>query len=222
MRVICVPTKDPLAEIVTAVAASAARRLGLDPRLASLTVCLDDIADDPRVWLALRSAGPALPQRWQATIYLHPDRITRDRPGRLSLVPDRQIWERADAAYEATSPGPEDFRRPKAERSLFHQLLWVEDLITELITPDELPRALVEAFQEGWAATVDGRLRRRHLPGHSVADRRASFSRLFSRAGVLLPEHWRIFHRLWEGTVTDQEAVLAQVRRLPRLTWRHQ
>ena len=221
MRVICVPTEDPLAEVVTEVAVSVVRRLGLDHRLALLTICLDDIADDLRAWFTLRSAGPAAPQRWRATIYLHPDRITRDRPGRLSLLPDRQIWDRSDAPGEASGPGPEEFRRPKTERSLFHQLLWVEDLITEAVTPDELPRALVEAFQEGWAVTVDGRLRRRHLPGHSVADRRASFSRLFSRAGVLLPEHWRIFHRLWEGAVTEQETVLAQVRRLPRLTWRH-
>jgi hypothetical protein len=221
VRVICIPEDNRCGDALATVAASAARRLKLAPRLAELILCLDDIADDPRPWIALRRADRRRGRRWRATIYLHPDGITRDRPGRVSLGPGRQVWDPAVAPPEVAAAEPRDFRRRKAERALFHQLLWLADLIDGAVVPEELPRALGEAFQAGWSVTVDGRLRRRHLPGYAIAHRRASFSRLFSQAGVLLPEHWRIFHRLWEGEVADQEAVLAHVSRLPRLQWRH-
>jgi hypothetical protein len=211
------PADDPIVALLPPVTASAADRLELTALLTSLTICLDDIGADRRAWLSVRRSVVETEARGRATLYLHPDQITRDRPDRQSVLPGRQVWDRGEAIPAVSGLSPSDFRKPKAERCLCHHLLWIKDLITEKLEPQDIPRAMVEAFQEGWAVTVDGRLRRGHFPGYSVAERRASFSRLFSRAGVLLPEHWRVFHRLWEGAATDQEAVLALVRRLPRL-----
>ena len=79
---------------------------------------------------------------------------------------------------------------------------------------------LVEAFQEAWLVTVDGRMQREALPHLSAAERRMRFLRLFSPAGVLTPNHWAIFNGLWEGRIAEEAEVLAKVRLLPPLSRR--
>ena len=96
----------------------------------------------------------------------------------------------------------------------------IDDLLSGRLTADEVPPSLVEAFQEAWLITIDGRLQRRGLPHLSAGERRSSFLRLFSPAGVLTPNHWSIFNKLWDGSVTAQADVLAKVRLLPPLSRR--
>jgi hypothetical protein len=97
-----------------------------------------------------------------------------------------------------------------------HQFLFARDLCDGSLVPELVPRDLAEAFQEAWSITVDGRLRRWRMPAASQAERRVGFSRLFSRHGVLLPDHWRIFHQLWDREDLTQQRVVELVRALPR------
>ncbi len=194
MRIVVLPAGDPLAELVRPVAAAAAERLGLPALVPELTLCLDDIAADERVWI---EAGPPL------TIYLHPGQLLRDLPEPGDLPP-AVVWEWRRPGLAEPAP---DFSRAKAERFLHHQLLLLRDLQDGTLVPERVPTAAADAFQEGWAVTVDGRLRRERLPGFPVAERRRRFSRVFASGGVLLPEHWRVFHVLWEEAPPQGEVL---------------
>jgi hypothetical protein len=220
VQVICLPEEHPLAPVLQPLAAAAARRLELPDHLAALTLCLDDIAPDDRVWFSFGSGdatarGEAPPVR--LTLYLHPDLVTRDRPASLSVMPAVMDWEQHQPPADAAGEGAEDLSRAKAERFLYHHLLFVRDLRQGRLTRLGVPRRHLEALQELWAITVDGRLRHWNLPGYSAAERRRRFLRVFSVAGVLLPEHWQIFHELWEEEEIGAKRLLHMLERLPRL-----
>jgi hypothetical protein len=100
---------------------------------------------------------------------------------------------------------------------LHHQLLWAGDVLRGELRATDVPTSLVEGFAAAWAVTVDGRLARLDLPGYGLVDRRGRFSRLFSTAGVLMPDHWASFQELWDGLVARPRDVVGLVRRLPRL-----
>ena len=216
MRLECVPESDPLCAQISPLMAAAAQRLAVDVLLDRLTFALDDIDADHRVWLSLRPARTAA-GIWRVVVYLHPDHLLKDRPPPGGLLPPRQIWDAGSEGGPEAVARTRDFQRPKAERFIHHQLLFIRDLLDGTVDPVTLPPELAEAFQEVWSVVVDGRLRQDGLPGYSQAERRRSFLRLFARAGVLLPVHWRIFHRLWDGEVPDQESALRLTQRLPRL-----
>jgi len=117
----------------------------------------------------------------------------------------------------APMPTESDFSLERTDFFLNHHFLTVADLCGDSLTGDEIPVHLAEAFDAAWAVSVDGRLERLHLPGYPMAERRGHFSRLFSSAGILLPEHWHIFQSLWDGAVAGQTAILGVTRLLPRL-----
>ncbi len=63
--------------------------------------------------------------------------------------------------------------------------------------------------------TVDSRLRRRSLPGLTVAERRRRFYRAFSAGGLMLPQHWLIFRSLWEEEGWTQDRLIDVLSDLP-------
>lgn len=224
MNVVCLPEDHPLGPHLLPLAQKAARRLSLDRYLARLVLCLDDIAPDERVWLSFssdtRDTGEDGQRRRQLTIYLHPSQLLKDRPATSGLLPTAAVWEMHEAPREVGLPATTDFSRRKVERFLYHQFLSVHDLCDGSIDPAGIPAGLVDGFQEIWAVTVDGRLRRARLPGYSAAERRRRFSRIFAAHGVLLPEHWRIFHALWAVEEAVQGEMLRWLRVLPRRRFR--
>jgi hypothetical protein len=208
MQVRCLPEEMELAALVRGPAGEAARALSLPRYLLELSIWLDDIAPDERVWLDLRLR----PGGGTATLYLHPSQLLLDRPLTPAVTAPWDLRRPAVGGDEQVSAG---FSRPKADRVLHHQFLALRDLCEGSVRPGRLPAAAAEGFQELWAVTVDGRLRRLGLPGFSAAERRRRFSRTFASHGVLLPAHWRIFHELWEVARVEQERLLAWLRQLP-------
>jgi hypothetical protein len=219
VKIACLCEDPGLADRLLPMAGLAARRLGLDGHLARMTLCLDDIVADERVWMTFHGgtgAGQG-PDR-AVTIYLHPLQLLKDRPSPRGFLPGPASWENLEeAGRHASACDPGDYSPAKVERFLYHQFLSVRDLCDGSVQLNLVPVQLAEAFQEAWAVTVDGRLRRSRLPGYPVADRRRRFHRVFSVAGVLLPEHWAQFHALWETDAMDTPTLLRQVARLPRL-----
>ncbi len=195
------------AAAVAALAREAARCHGLTERLRELSLILDDFVPDERPWLRF-------PNPDSLEIYGHPGHFLAERgaelPGRLPTLP----WEfRASPATVEAPP----FAPVRGERFLHHHFLAVADMLVSRIDPARVPPVRAEAFQEVWDVTIDGRLRRHHLPGLPVAERRRRFARLFGPAGVLLPRHWELFHELWECDDPTQDGLLACADRLPPL-----
>jgi len=215
MDIVWLPADHPLAPLLTPLATAAAERLELAGILGGLTLCLDDIAADERIWVTAPPRAAATGQR-RLTLYFHPDHFLLDRAPLGAPGPGLRPWELAPPP-SAAAAGEEAFSARKAERILYHQLLLVRDLCDGTVDPARVPAPLAEAFQEAWAVTLDGRLRRAMLPGYSQAERRRRFFRVFSAGGVLLPQHWQIFHALWEWEALDQAALLQLLERLPSL-----
>ncbi len=220
LKVVWEPPDHPLCAALAPLAAAAAEKLELARHLGSLTLCLDDFREDERIWVALDPAPADRPlaadgrPRPDATLYFHPDHFVRDHaPAEAPLAAD---WEFVNAAGRAAD-APAIISARKAERFLYHQFLLVRDLCDGTVQPSEIPAPLAEAFQEAWSVTLDGRLRRAMLPGYSQAERRRRFFRVFSAGGVLLPQHWQVFHTLWEWERFDQERLLTLLERLPAL-----
>ncbi len=208
-----IPADWPLASLMLPHVAEAAGRLGLDGRLAAIVLVADAIATDDRSWL--RFDGDAGARR--LTIWFHPDQVVNDRPGRGRARPESQAWDLGPLPAESPPAAAAEYSLANAMRFLYQQFLLARDLLDGALAPANVPPSLVEAFQEAWLTTIDGRLNREGLPHLSAAERRLSFLRLFARAGVLTPSHWAIFNDLWEGRLADQSAVLAKVRLLPPL-----
>jgi hypothetical protein len=224
MQIACLPPDHPLAQQLLPLATAAAAKLELGRYLSSLSLCLDDISADERVWL---SFGPPvagvggkaedLTDRRSLTIYLHPDHLLKDRVLGGGLVPEAAVWQMGGSQAAARQAAAEqEISRPKIERFLYHQFMLVRDLCDGSLVCDQIPAEWADAFQEAWAVTIDGRLRRQYLPGYSAAERRRRFSRFFAASGVILPDHWRIFHRLWEDPELDQDRLLVLLQHLPR------
>lgn len=218
MEITWEPGDHPLAPLLAPLAAEATRRLELAGHVAGLTICLDDIAPDERIWVtsAPRAAADR-EERPHLTLYFHPDHFVKDHAPELAVPAGLRPWELRVPPPAAPPAGAAAFSARKAERILYHQFLLVRDLCAGQVDPRRVPPALAEAFQEAWAVTLDGRLRRAMLPGYSQAERRRRFFRVFSAGGVLLPQHWQIFHALWEWESLDQAALLELLGRLPAL-----
>ncbi|MFO7654968.1 MAG: hypothetical protein R6X25_14300 [Candidatus Krumholzibacteriia bacterium] len=215
-EVVCLPQDESLAAELQPLARAAAERLDLGRHLCRIELLLDDLEPDRRVWLSLRRvAGAGVPRR-TLDLYLNPLEVLRDRPDADDLLGARPVWQPLPQVPEGRVHTAADFHRAKAERFLLHQFLFVRDLCERRLRPELVPRGRAEAFQEAWSITVDGRLRAWRLAAASQAERRASFSRLFSRYDVLLPEHWRVFHALWDMEDPVHDRVARLVDRLPR------
>ncbi len=200
------------ADELRALAVAAAARLGLDAVAKRLELVVDDVACDERVWF-----GRVPGSDGAVRIYCHPDQFLKDHGAAFVSLPEQLPWELPplDPDVEATEPA---FAQAKAERFLYHQFLQLRDMAEGMVAPGEVPPDLAEAFQEVWAVTVDGRLRRHGLPGAPIAERRRRFFRVFSRGGLLLPQHWQIFRELWDGDEWDVRGLAAAARELPPLT----
>jgi hypothetical protein len=129
----------------------------------------------------------------------------------------RQVWEAHEGAWLPDNELHRDFDLDQGAKFLHHNLLLARDLVSGEGQLDRVPRELVEGYQAAWEVVIDGRLARLSLPGYSLAERRARFSRLFSSAGVLLPDHWQVFQSLWEGGLSTGGDVRAVLRQLPQL-----
>ena len=199
------PHRERLQPLVQAVAL----QHELEDHLPEITLVIDDVAADERSWLTFRE-GAGL------TLYCHEDLFLRDSAASLAMRPPSLPWELGERHGEESEP-PAAFSVRKTERYLHHQLLSVKDIIAGIVCPGDVPRGLAEAYQEAWAVTVDGRLRRGALPGHPVAERRRRFFRTFSATGMLLPQHWDIFHTLWDCNHPSHALLLEWATALPGL-----
>ena len=212
-----IPDDWPLADLLRPVAQSVVEQLDLADRLDRLSLVPDAMTADDRGWLSLERRAEG---RHRLTLWFHSDQVRQDRPGHGAARPLSLDWTLAPTPREEEPLAAADFSLPNTQRFLFQQLLLVKDILDERLHPDAIPPSLVEAFQEAWLVTVDGRLQREGLPHLSAGERRMRFIHLFSPAGVLTPNHWTIFNKLWEGAVAEEEAVLAKVRLLPPLNRR--
>ncbi len=216
MEIRLIPHDWPLADRVLPLAASAVDRLELGARLHTLELIPDAMTADDRCWVRLDRSGDQV----GLTIWFHPDQVLSDRPGHGPARPEASDWELHPAPRQEPPVPEHEFSPPNAQRFLYQQLLLIQDILAERLHPESIPPSLVEAFQEAWLVTVDGRLQREGLPHLSAAERRMRFLRLFSPAGVLTPAHWNIFNEFWEGTGADEATVLSRVRLLPPLSRR--
>jgi len=212
VEIVCQPTRQPFCAILSPEAERVAEQLELDRYLVRLIMCLDDLAADERVWLSFtRVPLPAGGTGHSLTLYLHPDHLQLDRPAAMTLLPAASVWEHKPEQRDRADTATLKPSLPKIERFLYHQFLSIRDLCDGSITPADIPAESVEAFQELWAVTVDGRLRHQMRPGYSAAERRRRFSRVFSTAVIILPEHWEVFHELWAMPSVDQARLMAQL-----------
>ncbi|MCB1184596.1 hypothetical protein KDM41_14290 [bacterium] len=190
--------------------------LELGASFSRVVLAADDLPGDDEAWYRLlppRSSGDAP----ELVLSCHPDSFCRPRPLRSTEYPPRAIWEQRRAPRDDEPVERTEFAAARTDAFLHHHLLTLRDLLVGELADRELPAQRAEAFAAAWAVTVDGRLERAGWPGFPLAERRARFSRLFSSAGIILPEHWQIFHALWDGALATRRDVAAIVRQLPRL-----
>lgn len=190
--------------------------LELASEFGAITLCADDLPGDDDSWYHLLPGSPDAPGAHLVLTH-HPDVFCARRPRTSTSSPPRAIWEQMAAPRSDRIGDGFSYSEPRTDVFLHHHLLTVKDMRLGELDGEYLPARLAEAFCAAWAVAVDGRLQRRHLPGYSVAERRGRFSRLFSAAGILMPEHWQIFESLWGGGLVGQKAILGAVRQLPQL-----
>jgi hypothetical protein len=209
-RVVCVGLDAALADLVGEGAQSALAALDMASALDRLVICADDLVGDDNAWVqpVRGTLGREL------TLYCHPDAFLAPR---AAAGPPVAVWDCPGPANVGFPAAAGDFSRTRAEVFLHHHLLVIRDLVRRELDPSLVPAGLAEAFAAAWAIGVDGRLCGAGLPGYPLAERRRRFSRLFSQAGILMPEHWTIFQEIWDGVAPGQRDVARLARRLPRL-----
>lgn len=203
-------------QLVDPILAAALTALVLDSEFSAVRISADDLPGDDECWYGLLP-GPVGDTRPVLVLSCHLDAFCRHRPLQTTVRPPQAVWEQAAAPRHETLPTAAEYSADRAAIFLHHHLQTVADLRRGGLKGVEVPPHLSEAFAAAWSVVVDGRLGRLHLPGYPIPERRGRFSRLFSPAGILLPEHWQIFQSLWDGALDGPSAVLAVVRLLPRL-----
>ena len=204
MQADLIPSTFPRREEIEASAEMAAGQLGLHDEIENLHLVLDAPEfEEGGYWQIER--GPA---GIEATLYSSPRDVLT--PPNYREAKDLGLDE--DRLGEV-DPGKVDLLR--LSRWIYRNLLQLDDVLQGRIDPSSLPRGSSAAFQICWDVWTDGRLKHRLLPGFSLAERRRSFFHTFTVGGLLLPQHWALFHELWEGKVDDQDALLAVVGKLP-------
>jgi hypothetical protein len=215
-QVSCVGMAADLVVSLASLADSAAKALDLARDVSSLRICGDDLAGDGDAWYRLQpgTGGDDLPG---LVLFCHAGCFGRlDRAGD-SLKPGSAVWELSPASKVESGENGVAFSAERSAIFLHHHILTARDLVRGDLLGRNLPIGLTEAFTEAWAVGVDGRLSRQGLPGFPLAERRGRFARVFSPAGILLPDHWQVFESLWDGALSTQRDVLDVVKRLPRL-----
>jgi hypothetical protein len=212
----CLGLPDGLGGELVPYVESAAAALGLGEDLSEVRICGDDLPGDEGVWYRLEPGAPAagLPA---LVLYCHGGCFkVGARPGDHP-VPPRAVWEQFPAPKGDAAVPEQGISAERTAMFLHHHLLTAQDLVRGEIIGRNLPPTLAEAFAEAWAVRIDGRLARLGLPGYPPAECRSRFARIFSPAGILLPDHWQVFQSLWDGALENQKDVLRVVRRLPGL-----
>lgn len=217
LRVDCLAFPETLAAELRPLAAAAAANLDLQQHLSALILCPDDLPGQDEAWFHLSPAPAGADILPELFFYCHGAVFGKPEPARSTVIPPPESWDGWHTAAPTDLLANDAFSPQRSEVFLHHNLLLARDVMSSEVVPATIPTALSEAFQAIWAVTVDGRLSRRGLPGYTLAERRGVFSRLFSTAGVLLPDHWQLFQSLWDGASAGQRDVLDLVRRLPRL-----
>ncbi len=179
--------------------------------LDNLCLIADDLTADEHPWIVFDAPRRAL-------LYCHPDHFHDDPTAGHGMMPAVLPWE-IRAVPEVEQQG--DFCSAASDRFLHHHLLALADLAGGVVKPGEVPARSAESYQEAWSVTLDGRLRRRFLPGLPTAERRRRFFRAFTVGGVLLPHHWDVFHRLWDLDDVTHTELLNLADRLPGGENRH-
>lgn len=214
----CVGLEPAVGRMIIDAARQALHSLDLGADLSELEISADDLAGTEDAWLRPRRGPAGCPPA--LSIYCHPDVFGVPRPATSTVFAPRAVWERPDPAPVDGHLTAAGFSRARADAFLHHQLLWAGDVLRGELRAADVPASIAEGFAAAWAVTVDGRLARLDLPGYTLVDRRGRFSRLFSTAGVLMPDHWASFQGLWDGSIARPREVVALVRRLPRLQTR--
>lgn len=205
-----------LAADLVPLAQAAGRALDLGEDFSGIRIYGDDLPGDGDAWYRLEAgAGPDdLPV---LGLFCHGNCFDPSARPRDAVQPIPEVWEQSPAPREVSVGAAEGFSPDRAAVYLHHHLLTARDVVRGEVTGRNLPAALAEAFAEAWAVHVDGRLARHGLPGYPLDERRGRFARIFSLAGILLPDHWQVFQSLWDGALPSQRDVLEVVRRLPGL-----
>jgi hypothetical protein len=216
LPVSCTGLPEALATSLLPLAESAGRDLELGHDFSALAICADALPGDEGAWYRLQPA--ASPDQLPVLcLFCHKDCFGPGQRGRESVMPAREIWEQSPAPAAGSADPEGNFDQARSESFLYHHLLTARDLVRGVVNRRNLPAGLAEAFSEAWAVCVDGRLARMSLPGYPLAERRARFARVFSPAGILIPDHWQVFQSLWDGALADQKEVLAVLKWLPGL-----
>lgn len=212
MEILVRPANCEYGDRLAGLAGQAAGRLGLAGRIERLVFRLDDIAAHDRAWIGAEPAGGGV------CVWCHPEHFCKDRWGGAAPLPSDFPWELTDSFDRRDEAEPDEplvFSTAKAERFVYHHLQLILDLRDGIVDPSAIPEGMTAAFEEAWAVTIDGRLRRRSLPGMTVAERRRRFYRAFSAGGLVLPQHWLIFRSLWEEDGWTQQRLLDALSDLP-------
>jgi len=207
---------DSLAAELIPLVESAGMALDLLCHVSGIRICGDDLPGENGFWWRLepgfrRGELPVL------VLFCHEGCFGCRGLWTATVNPPREIWEQAPAQLEDCGGDETEFSAEGSAVFLHHHLLTARDIIRGDLVGRNLPGAQVEAFSEVWAVSVDGRLARQGLPGYSLAERRGKFVRVFSPAGILLPDHWQIFQSIWDGALSSQKDIQEIVKRLPGL-----
>jgi len=216
LRVSCTGLSKNLAAVLPSLVVAAGQALDLARDFSGIRICADDLPDQEGAWYRLEpvadpGAQPFLVLFCQVKCFGPVEGVS------AAGFPPRAVWEQSPMPGRFTEGAEAAFSRERSSIFLHHHLLTARDLARGAVVGRNLPATLAEAFAEAWAVGVDGRLERLGLPGYPVAERRASFARVFSPAGILLPDHWQVFQSLWDGAIPDQKGVLDVLKWLPGL-----
>jgi hypothetical protein len=201
------PPGFPGRQLITESALLAASNLGLDERLHELEIVLDAPEFSGSSFFMVQSLGEG--RGYKAQIYGSPeDVLARGAAGNdpEALSPSRL----RELDMEAVD-------RMRLDRWLHRNFLQLDDLLSGRVDPSRIPAGKSRPLQSLWDVWTDGRLREWQMPGLTQAERRSIFFRVFARQGLLLPRHWTIFHELWSGKHSDQDALLRALEGLPEI-----
>jgi hypothetical protein len=216
IRVSITNLAENLAAALTPLVTTAGQVLELAQDVSGIRICGDGLPGEDGVWYRLQpGSGPDdLPV---LVLFCHGACFGPLVRVSDSVNPPREIWEQSPVSGAEPDGAEADFSAERSAIFLHHHLLTARDLARGEVVGRNLPAGLAEAFAEAWAVGVDGRLARKGLPGFPLAERRFSFAKVFSPAGILLPDHWQVFQSLWDGAISDQKDVLGVLKWLPGL-----
>jgi hypothetical protein len=191
--------------------------LNLGAVFGRILVCADESPEEETTWFHFPSGRQVAAGELEVEFHCSTSSLVRPAPDSAVFRQPAQIWDSHEGAWEGALPSPEQFSETGARIFFYHNFLLLKDLAQGRIEPRDVPAALITAFETAWEVVVDGRLARSGLPGYALEERRNRFSRTFSSAGVLMPNHWEIYQSLWDGGLDSQPEVLGVLRQLPLL-----